>query len=118
MKIQLHGHWFRLGIAGALLALGACSGDSNLVRDAAVATGAGIEPRPGLDFVASSRPAELDYIQPGVESRPTKAKSAEDVKAFEAKMEEARATNESKAAAARKLGAKPGPDAPAGAPKP
>ena len=41
-----------------------------------------------------------------------KAKSAEEVKAFEAKMEELRAANERKAAAAREIGSRSAPDAP------
>ena len=114
MKARFHDHLFRLGIAGALLALAACSGDTNLVRDVAVATGVGAEPKPAPDFVAASRPAEVDYIRPGLATRPEKAKSAKEVKAMEEAMEQTRAANEGKAAAARQLGSRagPGPTAP------
>ena len=107
----------RLGLAGALLALAACSGDTNLVRDAAVATGIGAEPKPAPDFVASSRPAELDYIRPGVATRPTLSKNASQIQAFEAQMEAARVANESQAAAVRDLGAAPA-SSPAARPNP
>ena len=107
MKARLAGCFAKLAIAGAVIALCACSGDTNLVRDVAVATGVGTEPKPGPDFVASSRPANVDYVQPGLATRATKAKSAEDVRAFEAAMEQTRAANESKAAAARELGSRP-----------
>jgi hypothetical protein len=109
MKASSHGHLLRLGMAGALLMLAACSGDTNLVRDVAVATGVGAEPKPAPDFVASSRPGELNYIRPGAATRSEKAKTAEEVKAMEAAMEQTRTANESKAAAARELGARSGP---------
>jgi hypothetical protein len=109
MKARHFDHLFRLGIAGALLVLAACSGDANLVRDVAVATGVGSEPKPAPDFVAATRPGELDYIRPGVATRSEKAKSADEVKAMEAAMEQRRAANESSAAAARDLGSRAGP---------
>jgi hypothetical protein len=112
MKARLHGRLVRLGIVGALGALAACSGDTNLVRDAAVATGVGVEPKTAPDFVAASRPAELDYIRPGLATRSGKAKSADEVRAMESSMEQTRAANQSKAAEARDLGAKTGPGAP------
>ena len=109
MKARSQDRCLRLGLAGALLALAACSGDTNLVRDAAVATGIGVEPKPGPDFVTSSRPAELNYIRPGVATRATKAKTAEEIEVFKADMEAVRAANESQATAARELGAGPAP---------
>jgi hypothetical protein len=114
MKARLHHHVWRLGMASGLLVLAACTGDTNLVRDVAVATGVGSEPKPAPDFVASSRPGEVDYIRPGVATRSEKAKTAEEVKAMEAAMEQTRAANEGKAAAARELGSRsgPGPTAP------
>jgi hypothetical protein len=112
MKTRLLRYFSRLGIAGALLGLAACAGNANPVRDVAVATGIGAEPKPAPDFVAASRPGEVDYIQPGVATRSTKGKSADEVKAFETNMEQVRAANERKAAAARELGARSGPDAP------
>ena len=108
MKTRLMGRWIRLGSVGTLLALTACAGDTNPIRDAAVATGVGAAPKQSADFVASSRPGDIDYIRPGVATRSDKAKSAEDVKAMEAAMEKTRAANESKAAAARELGARAG----------
>ena len=111
MKARSQALW--LGAAGVLLALAGCAGDTNPVRDVAVATGVGAAPKPAPDFVASSRPAEIDYVRPGLASRPTQSKSAADVRATEAAMERTRAVNESKAAAARRLGSQPGPAAPA-----
>ena len=107
MRARSQNWLFRLGGAGALLALAACAGDVNPVRDAAVSAGIGSEPRPAPDFVASTRPGELDYIRPGVATRSSKAKSADEVKALEASMEQTRAANERKAAAARELSARP-----------
>jgi hypothetical protein len=107
MKARLQGYSVRLGLAGALLALAACSGDINPVRDVAVSAGVGTEPKPAPEFVASSRPDELDYIRPGLATRSAKAKTAADVKAAEAAMEKVRAGNEAKAAAARELGSRP-----------
>jgi hypothetical protein len=112
MKAPLNSHLVRLGIAGALVILTACSADTNLVRDAAVATGVGAEPKPAPDFVAGSRPAELDYIRPGLATRSGQAKTTDQVKAMETEMERTRTTNESKAAEARDLGARTGPGAP------
>ena len=109
MKARLHDHVFRLGMAGGLLVLAACTGDTNLVRDVAVATGVGSEPKPAPDFVAASRPSEVDYIRPGVATRSAKAKTADEVKAMEAAMEKTRTANEGKAAAARELGSRSGP---------
>ncbi len=105
--------FFRIAGTGALLALAACSGDLNPVRDLAVATGVGAEPKPAPDFIAKSRPAEVDYIEPGLAERPSKAKSAAEVKAAEAEMDQIRAKNEAEAAAARQLGAPPPAAAPA-----
>ena len=107
MKARLQGHVVRLGIGSVLLALAACSGDTNLVRDVAVSTGVGTEPKPAPVFVASTRPDELVYIRPGLATRLTPAKSAAEVKAAEAAMEKTRAANEAKAAAARELGSRP-----------
>ena len=107
MKARLQGDLVRLGTAAALLALAACSGDVNPVRDVAVSSGVGTEPKPAPEFVASSRPGDLDYIRPGLATRSTQAKSAADVKAAEAAMEKVRAGNEAKAAAARELGSRP-----------
>jgi hypothetical protein len=102
---------YALAVAAAL---GACSGDLNPMRDAAVATGIGAERRKGPDFVEKSRPAELDYLPVGVTApgRSTAAKPAARVKAVEAEMDAARAANEARGAEARKAGATPPPQAP------
>lgn len=113
MKTRRH-HTFRLVLAGALLALAACSGDTNLIRDVAVATGVGPEPKPAPDFVASSRADTISYVPVGLATRSSPAKTAEQVKAAEAAMDQARVANESQAAAARELGERPGPSVPAG----
>jgi hypothetical protein len=99
----------------AFLQLGACSGDVNPLRDVAVATGMGVQPRQAPDFIASSRPAQLDYVPVGTSApaRPTKAKSAAEVKALEAEMDRSRAANESAGQAAAQAGATPPPTPPA-----
>ena len=94
--------------------LGACSADVNPVRDVAVATGIGPQPRTAPDFVAASRPQKLDYIPVGVSApaRPTAAKAQARVGAFEAEMEAVRAANDARAAEARAAGARAAPVAP------
>jgi hypothetical protein len=114
MKTRFYHGLVRLGVAGTLLGLAACSGDVNPVRDALVTTGVGSAPRPAPDFVAASRPETIDYIPVGTAPAKTAAKSADQVKATEAAMEKTRAANESRAAAARELGSKPAPSAPTG----
>jgi hypothetical protein len=111
MKARFYDGLVRLGMVGALLGLAACSGDTNPVRDALVTTGVGTAPRPAPDFVAASRPETIDYIPVGATPAKTAAKSADQVKATEAAMEKTRAANESRAAAARKLGETPAPTA-------
>ena len=118
MKPGLQNRPLWLGRVAALLALAACSGDTNLVRDVAVATGVGSEPKAAPDFVASTRPGELDYVRPGLATRTLPAKSAADVKAAEAAMDQVRAANETRAAEARELGSKTGPTIPAARPSP
>jgi hypothetical protein len=102
----------RLGLAGALLGLAACSGDANPVRDALVTTGVGAQPKPAPDFVAASRPQTIDYIPVGAAPEKTKAKTADEIKAAEAAMEKTRTANEGRAASARALGSNPAPGAP------
>ena len=112
MKARSQDTFVRLGIGGALLVLAACSGDANPVRDVAITTGVGSEPKPAPDFVASSRPESINYIPPGAPQAKTPAKTAAQVKAAEAAMEQARAANEGQAAAARALRSRPGPSVP------
>ncbi len=115
MTAGVLGKLFRLGGAGALLALAACSGDFNPVRDVAVATGVGVEPKPAPDFVASSRPDSVDYANPNVPKAVFRAKTAAEVQAAEAAMDQVRAKNEAEAAAARQLGEAPAPTPPTAA---
>ncbi len=63
-----------LRFSGLLLAaaLGACFGDVNPVRDAAVAAGVGAPPRTAPDFVSRTRPEKLDYLPVG-SSAPARA---------------------------------------------
>jgi hypothetical protein len=107
----------RSAAAASLLVLTACAGDVNPVRDVAVGLGAGPPPAKTPDFVQQSRPANLDYIPiaPTTPPRPTKPRTADEVKAAEAEMDALRSTNETAASAARKAGATPAP-APASGP--
>jgi hypothetical protein len=112
MRRRAKGAILRFGAVSFLLALAACSGDTNLVRDAAVATGIGTEPKPAPDFVASTRPTELNYNPVGLPTAPFVAKTPAQVKAAEAAMDQARTANESQAAEARQLASSPAPAAP------
>jgi hypothetical protein len=106
-----------LALAGTLLALAACSGDINPVRDVAVSTGIGAQQAPAPDFVEKSRSESIDYQPVGVAppARTRSAKTADEVKAAEAEMERVRAANESRARSARRLGASPAPSPGTGA---
>src|SRR5687768_7991520 len=79
--------------AAGLAALSGCMADANPVRDAAVAVGFGAKVTPAPEFVARTRPAELDYIPVGtaVAGRPTAARTAAEVKAAEAELDAVRA---------------------------
>jgi hypothetical protein len=92
------------------LAVAACS-DANPVRDTFAAVGAGPQRVESPDFVQSSRPANLDFIPVGTAAaeRPTKAKTAEEVKAAEAEMDAIRTRNEQAAQVARQAGQTPPP---------
>ena len=97
----------RLIPLGLLLAssLGGCAGDTNAVRDAAMAAGVtGGEPKPAPDFVARTRPAQVDYVPIGVSAPPRRyrAKNKDEVESAEAQMDRLSRTNESRAAAARR----------------
>jgi len=90
----------------------ACAGGSNPVRDIATAVGAGPQVAPTPDFVAQSRPQNLDYMPIGtpVEGRPTPARSPDEIKAAESELDALRARNESAGAAAARLGGTPPPE--------
>jgi hypothetical protein len=101
-----------LGWAALVATLGACATDANPVRDAVARAGFGPKITPAPDFVAASRPANLDYVPVGrPASAPSpKGKRADEIKAAEAEMESLRARNESRGVAARRaVGAKAGP---------
>lgn len=95
----------------ALLQLAGCSGDVNPLRDVAIATGVGVQPRQAPDFIETSRPGQLEYVPVGTSApgRPTKAKTAGEVKAMEAEMDRSRSTNEREGQAATAAGATPAP---------
>jgi len=100
-------------LAGLVAAnVAACTGGSNPVRDVAVAVGAGPRAAPTPDFVAQSRPQNLDYMPIGTaeEGRPTPPRSPEEVKAAEAELNALRARNEAAGAAAARLGGTPPPE--------
>ncbi len=81
--------------------LGACSGDT--VRTLAVDAGYGPKKVDAPDFVASSRPKETpDFMAVGVDApkRPVRAKTAQDQKALEAELENARGRNVARGRAA------------------
>jgi hypothetical protein len=92
----------------SILVVGAC----NPVRETFTAVGAGPNPVAAPDFVQQSRPANLDYIPVGraVPERPTKARTADEVKAAEAELEGIRARNEAARNTAVKAGSTPAPE--------
>jgi hypothetical protein len=93
-----------LGTAG-------CNGSFNPVRDVATAVGAGPKVAQTPDFVARTRPANLDYMPIGTatDGRPTPARSAAEIKAAEAELDAIRARNEAAGAAAAEAGKTPPP---------
>ena len=86
--------------AFGLSLLAACAGDVNPVRDLVVGVGAGPPAARTPDFVEKTRPASVDYIPVGTAAaaRPTKARTADEVKAAEA---DPTLANEAKAALQR-----------------
>ena len=96
-----------------MLAAGGVAGcNSNPVRDVATSLGAGPQVAPTPDFVARSRPANLDYMPIGtpVPERQTPARTQEEIKAAEAELDALRARNEAAGAAAAELGKTPPPE--------
>ncbi len=93
-----------VGVAG-------CNGTFNPVRDVASAVGAGPQMAATPDFVARSRPTNLEYMPIGTatEGRPTPARSAAEIKAAEAELDAIRARNEAAGAAATEMGKTPPP---------
>lgn len=93
------------GVAG-------CNGSFNPVRDVATSVGAGPQMAASPDFVASSRPANLEYMPIGTPAaeRPTPARTAAEIKAAEAELDALRSRNEAAGAAAAELGKTPPPE--------
>ena len=86
-------------------ALGGCMGDTNPVRDMAVAAGVtGGEPKPAPDFVARTRPAQAEYVPIGSPAPPRRyrAKNKDEVEGAESQMERLSRANEARAAQARR----------------
>ena len=107
----------RRGSAIALAILAAtgvagCNGSFNPVRDVATAVGAGPQLATSPDFVARSRPANLEYMPIGTPApgRPTPARTADEIKAAEAELDALRTQNEAAGAAAAELGKTPPPE--------
>jgi hypothetical protein len=98
--------WLTLALAGC--------GETNLVKDAAVAVGIGGEPRPAPDFVARSRPATYEYLPVGQSApkRSLQAKDAAGLAKAEAEMDAARNANEARGTAARNAAASTPPAEP------
>ncbi|MBQ0823055.1 hypothetical protein HPT29_014265 [Microvirga terrae] len=100
--------------AATALAVGlaGCNGSFNPVRDVATAVGAGPQTAATPDFVARSRPADLEYMPIGTPAaeRPTPARTADQIKAAEAELDAIRAQNEAAGAAAAELGKTPPPE--------
>jgi hypothetical protein len=92
--------------------LGVVGCNSNPVRDVATAVGAGPTTVTTPDFVAQSRPANLEYMPIGtpVAERPTPARTPAEIKAAEAELDALRTRNEAAGAAAAELGKTPPPE--------
>ena len=92
--------------------LAGCNGGFNPVRDVATSVGAGPQMAATPDFVARTRPANLDYMPIGTPApeRPTPARTADEIKAAEAELDALRARNEAAGAAAAELGNTPPPE--------
>ena len=93
-----------LVVVATALTLGGCAGDSNPMRDLAIASGVtGGEPKPPPDFVSRSRPGSLDYMPVGVSSpkREYRSKTAAEVGDAEKELDRVRARNEARGRDAR-----------------
>ena len=99
-------------LCAAAAGLASC-GETNLVRDAAIATGIATPPKEAPEFVRQSRPAKLEYLPVGVSAPPREAtyKSKEAVAAAEKDLDTTRTGNEAKGTVARQAGATPAPTA-------
>lgn len=104
---------FRPLILCATAAALASCGETNLMRDAAYATGMATPPKEAPEFVRQARPAKLDYLPVGVSAPAREAtyKSKGAVTAAEAELDAARTGNEAKGVEAKQAGATPAPTA-------
>jgi hypothetical protein len=106
----------RISVVGltmlAAAGVSGCNGSFNPVRDVATAVGAGPQVAATPDFVASSRPANLEYMPIGTPTveRPTPARTADEIKAAEAELDALRSRNEAAGATAAELGKTPPPE--------
>lgn len=103
----------------ACATLGACSSDTNTVRDLAMASGiTGGEPKPAPDFVSRTRPADPEFMPIGRQPPPraTRAKSKDAVASAEGDLARTRSFNEARGNQARRAGAGPAPTVPAAPP--
>jgi hypothetical protein len=100
--------------------LSACSGDRNPVRDVLVSTGIAPQSPQAQDFVATTRPAALDYKPVGVSAPPRRfnAKSQAEIEAAKAELDALRTVNDGQAAMTRAMGAAVPPVAPVTVPAP
>ncbi len=99
---------FLLALPAATLA--GCAGDANPVRDVAIVSGlTGGEPKAAPDFVARTRPAQLDYLPVGVSPPPRRyrAKDKGEVESAESQMNRISRANEARAAQARRASGGP-----------
>ena len=113
MRYLMRKRAFRALILCATAAGLAACGETNLMRDAAIATGIATPPREAPEFIRQSRPAKLDYLPVGVSAPPREAtyKTKAAVTAAEAELDALRTGNEAKGVEARQAGATPVPTA-------
>ncbi len=95
----------------AALALGACSGDLNPVRDVFVATGLGEQQREGPDFIAQSRPGDLAYAPiRSIDRSERQPKSEEELAEMEAELRRTQESNAARADGTRRMTLLPDPE--------
>lgn len=94
----------------AAAAVAGCSG--NPTGEFLESSGLAPKTAPRPDFVAATRPKNLDYIPIGTpqEGRPTPPRTADQVKAAEAELDAVRAQNQTRGQAAAQLGGTPAPE--------
>ncbi|MCC5978004.1 MAG: hypothetical protein JJU21_08075 [Salinarimonas sp.] len=101
----------RATVLSLALALGACAGDLNPVRDVFVATGLGEQQREGPDFIAQSRPGELAYAPiRRIEPPERQPKTDEELAEMEEEMRRVQQSNTARADGTRRLTMLPDPE--------